>query len=142
MTHVQLFARIYGIVFIVVGIMGLVPAFVQPIADTAGMRVDTGYGNLLGIFPVNILHDLVHAALGIWGILAARNFLASIAYAKANAGLYGVLGILGMIPATNTLFGLTPIYGADVLLHLLAAAIAGYFGFAAPAHRETPAAMH
>jgi len=33
------------------------------------------------------------------------------------------------VPATNTLFGLVPIYGADVWLHLVLGAVAAYFGF-------------
>jgi hypothetical protein len=40
-----------------------------------------------------------------------------------------LLAILGLIPATNTMFGLVPIYGNDVWLHAGTALIAAYFGF-------------
>lgn len=40
--------------------------------------------------------------------------------------------MLGLIPRLNTTFGLIPIFGADVLLHIVSAAIAAYFGFVAP----------
>ena len=46
---------------------------------------------------------------------------------------YGLLVILGLIPATSTLFGLVPIYGYGVWLHLALGAIAAYFGFMGPA---------
>lgn len=136
---VQSFARIFGIIFVAVGILGFTPGLVQPLIDTSGLAVSTGYGRLLGIFPVNVVHNLVHLGAGIWGILAARNFAAAITFSKAMAIAYGVLAILGIIPATNTLFGLAPIYGVDVLLHALSAAAAAYFGFVVPARAETHA---
>ena len=50
-------------------------------------------------------------------------------YARSLAVLYGVLGIMGLIPGLNTLFGLVPLHGHDVWLHLGTAAVAAYFGF-------------
>jgi hypothetical protein len=139
MTQVQAFARIFGIIYVIVGILGFIPGIVQPLVDTTGLAVETGYGKLLGLVPVNLVHNLVHLGIGIWGILAARSFLGSINFAKANAILFGLLAILGIIPATNMLFGLAPIYGLDVVIHALTAAVAAYFGFASPARRETHA---
>ena len=138
MTQVQGFARIFGIIYIIVGILGLIPGIVQPLADTTGLSVTAGYGRLLGLFPVNLIHNLVHIGVGAWGIWAARNFLASSNFAKANAILFGLLAVLGLIPATNTLFGLAPLYGIDVVLHALTAAVAAYFGFSLT-RRETHA---
>jgi hypothetical protein len=43
--------------------------------------------------------------------------------------IYALLTVLGLIPATNTAFGLVPIYGHDVWLHAVLAAGAGHFGF-------------
>jgi hypothetical protein len=40
--------------------------------------------------------------------------------------------VLGLIPATQTTFGLIPIWGNDVWFHALLAAGAAYFGFVAP----------
>jgi hypothetical protein len=137
---VQSFARIFGIVYVVVGLMGFVPGLVQPLVDTSGsLAVDTGYGRLLGIFAVNIVHNLLHLGIGIWGIMAARSFMASVGFAKVTAILFGIITLLGIIPATNTLFGLAPIYGVDILLHLASAALAGYFGFVVPARMGTQA---
>jgi hypothetical protein len=134
---VQSFARIVGIIFVVVGIMGFMPWFVQPLADMPGLAVETGYGRLLGLFPVNVVHNLVHLGAGIWGIVAARSFMGSVTFARAIAIIFGVLTLLGLIPATNTLFGLAPLYGIDVLFHAVLAIVAAYFGFAAPARTPT-----
>ena len=54
---------------------------------------------------------------------------------------YGLLVILGLIPATSTLFGLVPIYGMDVWLHLALGAIAAYFGFMAAAEGSRQAGV-
>ena len=43
---------------------------------------------------------------------------------------YALLTVLGLISATNTAFGLVPIWGLDVWLHGLLAVAAAYFGFA------------
>jgi hypothetical protein len=53
----------------------------------------------------------------------------SVVYARDVALIYALLTILGLIPATSTTFGLVPIYGNDVWLHAVLAAVAAYFGF-------------
>jgi hypothetical protein len=95
------------------------------------IAVDSFYGRALGLFPVNILHNIVHLAIGIWGIVGSRNINGARFFGKGLAILYGLLAILGLIPATNTLFGLVPLYGNDVWLHAGTALIAAYFGFIA-----------
>ena len=42
---------------------------------------------------------------------------------------YALLAVLGVLPATQTTFGLIPIYGNDVWLHALIALAAGVIGF-------------
>jgi fumarate reductase subunit D len=88
----------------------------------------------LRLFPVNALHNIVHILFGAWGLFAAGTFSAARTYARVVAVAYALLTILGVIPATNTTFGLVPIYGHDIWLHALLATIAAYFGFA---YRET-----
>jgi hypothetical protein len=126
----ETFARIFGIVFLVVGVGGFVPGLTQP-HDHPNLTVEAASGMELGLFPVNALHNLVHILFGVWGLVAARTFSAARTYARVVAIAYALLTILGLIPATNTTFGLVPIYGHDVWLHALLAGVAAYFGFAA-----------
>ena len=80
----------------------------------------------------------MHIAFGIWGLVAYRGYSASVTYARAVAVIYALLFVLGLIPGVSTLFGLVPLYGHDVWLHLALAAVAAYFGFVAPGrHVET-----
>lgn len=110
------YARIFGAIFVAIGLLGFVPPLVPN-------------GNLLGIFPVNAVHNMVHIGLGVWGLVAGASLVAALIYFKGIAVIYGLLAVLGLIPATHTLFGLAPIHGADVLLHAVLAVIAAYLGF-------------
>jgi hypothetical protein len=135
-SHVRYFALVYGIVFLLVGIAGFVPGFVAPPEAGRDLTIATGFGRLFSLFPVNLLHNLVHVAFGIWGLAAYRSFPASRTYARAVAVIYGVLTVMGLIPVLATTFGLIPLYGHDVWLHALLAVVAAYFGWA-PARAET-----
>jgi hypothetical protein len=130
---VKKFALIIGIVYLLVGIMGFIPPLVTSPEVVGGLAADTGHGRLLGLFPVNLWHNVFHAAIGLWGIFAARDFAAAVGFSKAIAIIYGVLTILGLIPATNMFFGLIPLHGHNIWLHAVTAAVAAYFGFGAPA---------
>ncbi len=124
------FALIYGIVFLLAGVAGFIPGLVHPIhADAPPLTVSAGYGLIFGLLPINVLHNAVHILFGLMGLAAFGNFFAARTYAQIVAIAYGVLVILGLIPATYTTFGLIPIYGNDVWLHLVLALPAAYFGF-------------
>ena len=136
---IRTFALIFGIVYMLVGVLGFIPGLAQHHADMPAITIDSFYGKLLGLFPINVLHNVVHMAIGAWGILASRSISASRLFGKGLAIFYGLLVILGLIPATNTLFGLVPIYGHDVWLHGLTALVAAYFGFVARKSDGLPA---
>lgn len=127
---VRYFALIVGLVYLVVGALGFLPAALQPPGPAApALGVDAGYGYLLGLFPVNVLHNVVHLAVGLWGLLAYRSLGGSIGFAKGLAIFYGLLAVMGLIAGLNTTFGLIPIFGHDVWLHAGTALVAAYFGF-------------
>ncbi len=128
----QKFALIIGIFFFLCGVMGFIPAFVKEptvTPDVANLGFTTGYGYLLGIFPINVLHNIVHLVVGILGILASISLDSSRLYSGALGIFYGLLTVMGLIPATQSTLGLIPIFGNDVWLHAVTAAIAVYFGF-------------
>ena len=128
--NTRTFALILGIVFLAAGVAGLIPGLLMPAHDDVTLRVL--HGELFGLFPVNVLHSLTHIAFGIWGIAAYRSgFGSAKTYARVTAIAYGLLIVMGLIPGLNTVFGLIPIYGHDVWLHLLIALPAAYFGFIA-----------
>src|SRR5688500_1564167 len=126
------FALVLGVAFIVAGLAGFFPTPADP---PPGLTQTHGFGHALGLLPVNTLHNVVHIVFGLMGILASRGSLMSArGYAQFVAIAYGLLVVLGLLPQTNTTFGLIPIYGNDVWLHAIIAAAAAYFGFVARDH--------
>jgi hypothetical protein len=129
-TSVQNFALLFGIVYALVGVLGFVPGFLQPTpAEAPGLVVTSSYGYLLGIFPVNALHNLVHIVTGLIGIVGSRASNSARLYSRCVAIVFGVLTIMGFVPGLNTTLGLIPLFGADVMLHALTTLAASYFGW-------------
>ena len=124
------FALVVGIIYLIIGIAGFIPGLVQG-QDYPDLAIDAGSGALLGLFPVNVVHHLVHLLVGVLGIAAYRAFDSARLYARGLAIVYGVLAVMGLISAVNlhTMFGLTPLFSHDVWLHAGTAVIAAYFGW-------------
>lgn len=132
--NTRTFARIWGVLFLLAGAAGFIPGLWHPApAHYPDLAVDSFYGDAMGLFPVNILHNIVHLLFGVWGLLAARSFGAARGYARAVAIIYAVLLVAGLVPGLNTMFGLVPLFGNDVWLHAILALPAAYFGFV---HRD------
>ena len=113
---------IFGVVFVLVGIAGLF------VPNGMGMDADMDTtGRLLGLFPVNLLHNLVHLAFGAWGLAAARSHEASRSYGRIGAVIYLVLAALAFVDPT--MFGLVPIGDHDIWLHVVLALGLAYIGF-------------
>ncbi|HSJ16322.1 MAG TPA: DUF4383 domain-containing protein [Longimicrobiales bacterium] len=106
---IQRAALVFGIVFILVGVLGFVVTGGSMDADPATAP------RLLGLFPVNVLHNVVHLALGVWGLIASRAWGSAKTYCLVAGALYLVLAGLGFV--APDLFGLVPIGGNDIALH-------------------------
>ena len=137
--YARYFTLILGIGFVLSGIAGFIPGLVAPPhPQDPELLIDAAHGRLFGLLPVNILHNLVHLAFGVWGVLAWRRFPAARYFCRATAVIYGLLIVMGLIPGLNTTFGLIPIHGNDVWFHALIALPAAYFGFRAASPVDEP----
>ncbi len=126
------FALVMGVVYLLVGLMGLLGIGLSQPADMTmlnDLNVTAQSGYLLGLFPVNVLHNIVHLVIGALGVALSRQTGSARGYARGLAVFYGLLAIMGLIPALNTTLGLIPIFGHDVWLHALSAIAAGVVGF-------------
>ncbi len=128
---IRYFAIAAGVVYALVGLLGFVPGInVEGPPNAPPMTVSGFYGHLLGLFPVNLVHNLVHLAIGPWGIWGYANGIpGSRAFARGLAVVYALFTVMGFIPVLNTVFGLVPLFGHDVWLHAATAALAAYFGW-------------
>ena len=121
---------VFGILYLGAGLLGLMPGMLLPPPDNAPpLEFDVMHGRVLGLFTVNMLHTLVHLVVGAWGLWAFMGNASPRFYARSLAVLFGLLGVMGLIPGLNTVFGLMPLHGHDVWLHLGTAAVAAYFGW-------------
>lgn len=115
-----------GLFFVVLGLAGFVPAFVAPPANFVPTM---GFGYIFGLFPTNYFHNALGILFGVWGLAAFTSLTGSIVYSRIFAIVYGASAILGLIPLTNTVFGLIPLFGNNIWLNALVAGIAFYYGF-------------
>lgn len=122
MPTIQRVATISGVIFVLVGLAGFTPI------GMGVMQMDgSGSAELLGMFPVNALHNVVHLLFGVWGLWAGRTLARSVSYALGSGAAYLLLGVLGLF--TSSLLGIVPIGGYDVYLHLVLAVVLAGCGF-------------
>jgi hypothetical protein len=127
-TTLQKLAGVFGVIFILLAVLG----FIVP--GGLVMAMDPKTGMVLGVFPVNLLHNIVHLLFGIWGLVASRTWAGSKQFFTVGGIIYVVLTVAGFLSPTG--FGLVPLGGADIGLHaVLAVAMLaiGYTAKAAPA---------
>jgi len=118
----QRFAQIFGVVYLLVGILGLIPPLV---AGSLPGVLGPLKGLLLGLFAVNLLHSLTHLAIGIAGLALYRSFSGAKAYALALGIAYAGLFLLGVLTEpVGTLGGILPLNAPDDILHILTALVA------------------
>jgi hypothetical protein len=101
-----LVAKVWGWIFVAVGVLGFIPAF-------------TPEGHLLGLFHVNAAHNLIHLLTGAAALWAGytRPHAAKLYFLWFGI-VYGVVAILGFIAGDKPLLGLVANNIADAWLHL------------------------
>lgn len=134
-TPVQNAARLAGLVFLLVGIAGFIPGITTNLYDGLDFAGDGSEAELLGIFQVSVLHNIVHLLFGAGLFLAAtpegaRNYLIGAGTIYLVLFVLGILGGADWLPANN----------ADDWLHLvLGVALLGA-GLVLSRDRERPVA--
>ena len=121
MSMVQKITVGFGAVYVLLGILGFIP----------GITVATavpGQGLLIGIFAVNLIHNITHLLLGailIVGGMSAANVTMTN---KALTVIFAVLVVASFIAPIVEGVAINP---PDTLLHLVSALLTGYLGFMA-----------
>jgi arginine exporter protein ArgO len=117
-TTLQKVTAAVGAVFLLVGILGFIPGITTHY-DTMSFAGHDSMAKLLGIFDVSILHNLVHLAFGVVGLIAARSWSAARTYLIAGGIVYLVLFIYGLVVDKTSSANFVPVNTADNWLHLI-----------------------
>ncbi|MFP5351524.1 MAG: DUF4383 domain-containing protein [Actinomycetota bacterium] len=117
-TPTQMFALVFGVVYLLVGVLGFIN---KPI---------------LGIFEVNALHNIVHLLIGGALVAGSSRHDTAKTVSLAVGVAYLLVAVLGFV-ATDFLDDLIKINQADNFLHLVSGAVAVYFGTAGANARTT-----
>jgi len=113
-------AILFGVVFLLIGILGYVPA-----ATPAN-------GMLLRIFHVNTAHNIVHLASGVVFLLCGiAGAGPSQTFFKIFGIIYGLVAVLGFYYGDNALLGIVANNTADTWLYVVLAVVMLFLGFGA-----------
>ncbi len=116
-TTIQKLAAVFGAVFILLAILGFIAPggmAMQPTDPATAAKV-------LGMFPVNLLHNIVHLLFGAWGLAASRGWAGSKQFFTIGGTIYVVLTVVGFLSPTG--FNMVPLGGADIGLHCVLAIV-------------------
>ena len=113
-TPVQNVARLVGVVFLLVGVAGFIPGVTTDLYDGLEFAGDDGTAELLGLFDVSVLHNIVHGLFGIAGLALAATAGGARTYLIGGGAIYLVLFALGIAGGGDWV----PLDDADNWLHL------------------------
>lgn len=114
----RLAAAVVAAVFLLVGILGFIPGITT---DFDGMTF-AGHDStamLLGLFQVSVLHNLVHLAFGVVGLILARTVSGASAFLIGGGVIYLGLVLYGLIIGQASQANFVPLNAADNWLHLV-----------------------
>ena len=110
-------AILFGLVFLLVGILGFVPSITKD-------------EMLLGIFHVNFAHNIVHIASGVVFLLCGMSGAsASRAFFRIFGIIYALVAALGFYYGDQPILGLISNNMPDVWLHVALAVVMLFLGF-------------
>lgn len=120
LAPVQIAAYVVGVAFLLPGVLGFIPGITTnyEMLDFAGHHSGA---KLLGIFGISVLHNIVHLAFGIAGLVFARTFTGARRYLIGSGVIYLLLSIYGLLIDHESAANFVPIDSADNWLHLVLA---------------------
>jgi hypothetical protein len=94
-TDIQRAAMLFGIVFLVVTVLGFIPGITTDY-DRLTTFDDVG-AKMFGIFGVNALENIVHLLFGVAGLVAAATWAASRTYFVVGGIVYLAVWLYGLV---------------------------------------------
>ena len=114
-TPVQNVARLVGVVFLLVGVAGFIPGITTNLYDGLEFAGDDGNAEVLGLFEVSVLHNIVHGLFGVAGLALAATASGARTYLIGGGAVYLLLFVLGIAGGGDWI----PVNDADNWLHVV-----------------------
>ncbi|MEO3745381.1 DUF4383 domain-containing protein [Plantactinospora sp. B5E13] len=114
---VRKLAGAVAVVFLLAGIAGFIPGITTHYGDLTFAGHGSG-AKLFNVFQVSILHNLVHLAFGVVGLLMARTVPGARLFLVGGGAVYLVLWLYGLVIDHGSGANFLPVDGADNWLHL------------------------
>ncbi|HEU4722000.1 MAG TPA: DUF4383 domain-containing protein [Gemmatimonadaceae bacterium] len=118
-TPLQNVARLVGIVFLVVGVAGFIPGITTNLYDGLEFAGHDGDAELLGLFEVSVLHNIVHLLFGVAGLALSRTWDGARTFLIGGGAIYLVLWLYGLIVDKDGDANFVPLNAADDWLHFV-----------------------
>lgn len=115
-------SMVVGATFLLVGVLGFIPGITTGYDDMTFAGHESG-AELLGIFQVSVLHNVVHLLFGVVGIVAARTASTAAWFLLGGGLVYAVLWLYGLVIDKESSANFVPLNTADDWLHLVLAAL-------------------
>lgn len=112
----QVLAAVFGATFLLVGILGFVPGVTSHYGDLSLFGTDS-HAELLGLFRVSVLHNVVHLLFGV-GLLAAARPRTAVLYLLGGGAAYAAVVAYGFVIDKGSDANFLPVNQADNLLHV------------------------
>lgn len=117
-SPLQTAAAAVGAVFLLVGVAGFVPGLTTDF-DQLELAGHHSEAQLLGIFGVSVLHNVVHLLFGVAGLALARSWSGARTFLVGGGAVYLVLAAYGMVVDRHSQANFVPLDQADNVLHLV-----------------------
>lgn len=115
-SRTQVVALAVGVTFLLVGILGFIPGITQNFS-TITFADHESEAKLLGLFQVNVLHNIVHLLFGVVGLIAARTWAGARSFLVWGGVVYLVLWVYGMVVDLDSMANFVSLNTADNWLH-------------------------
>ena len=117
-SPVQAASVLVGATFLLVGVLGFVPGITTG-TDELHAAGHESHAELLGIFQVSVLHNVVHLLFGAAGIALARTASGARAFLIGGGAVYLVLCLYGLVVDKSSQANFVPLNTADDWLHFV-----------------------
>src|SRR6476646_1098293 len=116
-TPAQLMATLFGATFVLVGIRGFMPGVTSHLYGGLDFAGHNSEAKLCHLFQVSWLHNILHLAFGLVGLVLARTWETARLFLIGGGFVYLILWFYGLVIGMSTSANVVPFNAADNWLH-------------------------